>query len=137
VYYPAIELVVDSQLSLDSDPYLRDHVFHGRHLLPAVMGLEAMAQAAMSLVNCASPPVFEDVRFAHPISVTAGVPLILRVAALVKGPGIVDVVVRSSQSAFQIDHFGATCRFTGSPSSDRRITSIPGETMLDVPLVPE
>ena len=42
---PGVELVADTELSLDTDPYLDDHVFRGERLLPAAMGLEAMGQA--------------------------------------------------------------------------------------------
>ena len=38
----------------------------GERLFPAVMGLEAMAQAAMAVLRVAEPPVFEDVRFDRP-----------------------------------------------------------------------
>ena len=39
VYFPGIELIVDSELSIDTDPYLDDHVLGGERLFPAVMGL--------------------------------------------------------------------------------------------------
>ena len=41
-----VELIVDSALSLDHDPYLADHRVDGVCVLPGVMMLEAMAQAA-------------------------------------------------------------------------------------------
>ncbi len=34
-----------AHLSLEADPYLKDHVFNGSYLFPTVFGLEAMAQA--------------------------------------------------------------------------------------------
>src|SRR6185295_10508832 len=40
IYVPQVELVVESRLSAESDPYLLDHVFRGDRLLPAVVGLE-------------------------------------------------------------------------------------------------
>ena len=69
VYYPGVELIADVKLSTDSDPYLNDHVFQGERLFPAVMGLEAMAQAATALVRAEVPPVFEDVKFNRPVVV--------------------------------------------------------------------
>ena len=111
VYYPGIELVVDAYVSPDTDPYLEDHVFQGQKLFPAVMGLEAMAQAATCLTGNSIPPAFENVGFLRPIVVVDHTPLTLRIAALVKEPGQVDVVLRSSETAFQVDHFKATCRF--------------------------
>ena len=111
VYYPGVELIADSELSTHSDPYLSDHVFQGAPLLPAVMGLEAMAQVAGALCGATQPPVFEDVRFSRPIHVPEGAAVTVRVAALVRSPGVVEVVLRSSQTAFQVDHFRAVCRF--------------------------
>lgn len=43
---PGVECVVAVELSLHSDPYLRDHCVDGTVLLPAMLGLEAMAQTA-------------------------------------------------------------------------------------------
>jgi enediyne polyketide synthase len=111
VYYPGVELVADSQLSPDTDPYLNDHIFQGSRLLPAVMGLEAMAQAASALVNSTGMLVFENVRFSKPIVVADATPMTIRVAAVALSSNCVNVVVRSSESDFQIDHFSATCRF--------------------------
>ncbi len=117
VDYPGIELVADATLTGDSDPYLDDHVFRGERLFPAVMGLEAMAQAAMAVLRVSEPPVFEDVRFDRPIVVPAGRSTTIRLAALVSGPGRVDVVVRSETTAFQFDHFRAVCLFEWSVGS--------------------
>jgi len=118
VYYPGVELIADAELSAQSDPYLNDHVFQGAPLLPAVMGLEAMAQIAEALAGalCGSQPpvfepVFENVRFSRPVHVPDGASVTVRLAALVRSPGIVEVVLRSSETAFQVDHFRAVCRF--------------------------
>jgi len=111
VYYPNIELVVESTLSTGTDPYLDDHQFQGERLLPAVMGLEAMAQAAMALTGETVAPAFRDVTFNRPVVVSATAPLTIRVAALVREPGVVEVVLRSGETAFQVDHFRATCLF--------------------------
>jgi enediyne polyketide synthase len=111
VYYPNIELVVDSHLSTGTDPYLNEHQFQGERLLPAVMGLEAMAQAALALTGETVAPAFHDVSFNRPVVVPAASPLTIRVAALVREPGVVEVVLRSAETAFQVDHFRATCRF--------------------------
>jgi hypothetical protein len=60
VFYPGVELVADAFLSSDSDPYLDEHVYHGERLFPAVMGLEAMAQAAMALAATYDPGVLKQ-----------------------------------------------------------------------------
>src|SRR5439155_11546782 len=46
---PGVEIVLQSELSLGSDPYLGDHRVTGTPVFPAVLGLEAMAQAATVL----------------------------------------------------------------------------------------
>lgn len=110
VYYPRIELVVDAELSTATDPYLDDHVFRGERLLPAVMGMEAMAQVFMALTETNEPPVFGQVKFERPVVVRDDVANTIRVAALVRAPGHVEMVLRSSETGFQIDHFRAVCR---------------------------
>jgi enediyne polyketide synthase len=115
VYYPKIELVVDAELSTATDPYLDDHIFRGDRLLPAVMGMEAMAQVFMALTETNEPPVFEQVRFERPIVVKEEA-VTIRVAALARAPGWVEVVLRSSETDFQIDHFRAVCRTGSSPT---------------------
>jgi enediyne polyketide synthase len=111
LHYPGIELIVESELSVQTDPYLEDHVLDGDRIFPAVMGLEAMAQVAMALVETEAPPAFEEVRFNRAIVVPGGSPATISIAALVRGPGLVEVVVRSDQTDFQVDHFRALCRF--------------------------
>ena len=121
VNYPGIELVVDTDLSLESDPYLRDHVYRGVMLLPAVMGLEAMAQVAMALTGERQTPVFERVQFHRPITIHNGAECTLRVAALMQEDGVVEVVLRSSESGFEVDHFEARCRFGARPAGAERL----------------
>jgi enediyne polyketide synthase len=113
VYYPGVELVVDAQISAETDPYVDDHVFQGQRLLPGVIGLEAMAQAVMAVVGASQPPVFEDVKFNRPLVVPDGESVTIRVAALVRESGYVDVVLRSNRTAFQVDHFQARCPVGG------------------------
>ncbi|MFN3920081.1 MAG: polyketide synthase dehydratase domain-containing protein, partial [Methylohalobius sp.] len=110
LFYPGIELVVEAELSPASDPYLDDHVLQGERLLPAVLGLEAMAQAACAVTGRVEVPAFEEVRFLQPI-VVAEAGITLRLAALVRDQDTVEVVLRSSQSGFQRDCFRAIGRF--------------------------
>ncbi len=111
VFYPGVELVVEAALSPGSDPYLKDHAFRGDPLFPAVMGLEAMAQAAMAVDGSQAPPTFEDVELARPVVVEGSDPVVIRVAALARAEGCVEVALRSSATDFQVDHFRALCRF--------------------------
>ncbi|MDY6992630.1 MAG: SDR family oxidoreductase, partial [Pseudomonadota bacterium] len=110
VDYPQVELIVDTELSTLTDPYLREHQFEQQNLLPAVMGLEAMAQVAATVLGVAQAPLFETVLFSRPIVVEHTETI--RIAALVKDAQTVDVVLRCGQTDFQIDHFRARCRFT-------------------------
>ena len=81
VHYPGVELVCEATLSGANDPYLDDHIFSGTRLLPGVMALEAMAQAAMAVTGSTVPPAFENVRFLRPIIVPQTGELVIRVAA--------------------------------------------------------
>jgi enediyne polyketide synthase len=117
VYYPGIELVAESEISADTDPYLADHVFRGEPLFAAVLGLEAMAQAAMALTGATTPPDFEEVELRRPVAVPPGRSTTLRVAALVRHPGQVEVVLRDASTAFAADHFRAVCRFPATPEA--------------------
>ena len=110
-YYPQIELIANADLSVESDPYLKDHQLQGEHLLPAVLGLEAMAQVAMALVGAGEPPVFENVRFSHPVVVPPAKTLKVRILTLNRGPNNVEVALRSAETGFQINHFQARCNF--------------------------
>ena len=51
VYYPGVELVADTRLSVRADPYLTDYRIDDLPMLPAAMVLEAMAQAASALAG--------------------------------------------------------------------------------------
>ncbi|MBV8203010.1 MAG: SDR family NAD(P)-dependent oxidoreductase, partial [Acidobacteria bacterium] len=117
VYYPGIELVVDVEVSADTDPYLSDHVFRGEPLFAAVVGLEAMAQAAAAVAGATRLPVFEQVELRRPVAVAAGRSTTLRLAALVRAPGLVEVALRDRATGFAADHFRALCRFPAEDGS--------------------
>ncbi|HSE18604.1 MAG TPA: type I polyketide synthase [Pyrinomonadaceae bacterium] len=133
VYYPEIELVVDAELSTATDPYLDDHIFRGERLLPAVMGMEAMGQVVMALAKTNEPPVFEQVRFERPVVIGDGASTTIRVAALVRSPGCVEVVLRSSETGFQADHFRAVCRVTKAEFEPATITIGNGASVIADP----
>src|SRR5262249_33482127 len=109
VHYPGIELIAEAVLSPENDPYLDDHVFAGQRVFPAVMGVEAMAQAAGGLAGRAELTVFEQVEFTRAITVEKETPL--RIAALQREAGVVVVALRSSETGFHVDHFRATVRW--------------------------
>jgi enediyne polyketide synthase len=112
VHYPSVELIADAELSADRDPYLIDHLLDGDLLFPAVLGMEAMAQAAV-LAGPGHPVVLENVEFLRPIVVPPDGTATIRIAALNRGDSV-DVAIRSSDTGFQADHFRATVRHTGA-----------------------
>ncbi|HEV2255936.1 MAG TPA: SDR family NAD(P)-dependent oxidoreductase [Streptosporangiaceae bacterium] len=117
VHYPGIELVADAELSADRDPYLVDHLLDGDLLFPAVLGMEAMAQAAAVLAGPGRPVALENVEFLRPIVVPPDGTVTIRIAALNRGDGV-DVAIRSSDTGFQADHFRATLRNRGTRPFD-------------------
>ncbi|MBP9854375.1 MAG: SDR family NAD(P)-dependent oxidoreductase [Candidatus Omnitrophica bacterium] len=50
-HMPGVELIVQTHLNVQDDPYLLDHNWKGTILFPFVFGLEAMVQAASYLTN--------------------------------------------------------------------------------------
>jgi enediyne polyketide synthase len=125
IYYPGIELVTDLEISLATDPYLDDHKFRGERLIPAVVGLEAMAQVAMAVTDNARPPRFTQIQLTRPIVVPERSALKIRLAALVAETGEVEVVVRSEETGFQVDHFRAICHFDArTPEPLARLASL-------------
>jgi enediyne polyketide synthase len=122
VYFPGIELVVDAKLSSITDPYLNEHVLHKEHVFPAVMGLEAMAEAAMAVTSSNERPVFESVKFNRPVIVPSGGSLAIRLAALLREPNQVEVTLRCESTAFQVDHFQAVCQFSQNENIEEPIT---------------
>ena len=124
VHYPGIELIVETELSAGSDPYLSDHLLDGDLLFPAVIGMEAMAQVATAASGHTGSPVVENAEFLRPIVVSPKGTRAIRVAALVRSGERVDLVIRSEETGFTADHFRATLRFprpdlSGDPVVDK------------------
>jgi enediyne polyketide synthase len=111
LYLPEIELIVDADLSKDSDAYVAEHEFQSEQLFPAVMGMEAMAQVAKALEQTDRVPSFRNLRFARPIIVPHHQPVTIRIAALRRRPGVVSAVIRCSSTGFQVEHFSGECVF--------------------------
>ncbi len=110
-HHPGIELITEAELGTDADPYVTEHAFQGEQLLPAVMGMEAMAQLAQVLEQSELLPTFRDLRFEHPVVIPYDRQLTLRLAALRRRPGVVSVVIRCSSTGFNVDHFAGECIF--------------------------
>ncbi len=111
VHYPGVELVVDADLTADDDLYLHDHLLDGDLLFPAVLGMEAMAQAATALTGRTEAPVLEDVELLRPIVVPPSGRNTIRIAVLAAADGSVEAAVRSSDTGFQADHYRARLRW--------------------------
>lgn len=115
---PHVELVADSRLDLDRDAYLRDHRIDGLAVLPAVVGMEAMAQVASALVG---RPLQEmtDVALERPVIVPEDGARVVRVCALRQDDEVL-VVLRSDETRCQVDHFRA--RFPLTPVSGTHLS---------------
>ncbi|HKR14750.1 MAG TPA: SDR family NAD(P)-dependent oxidoreductase [Pyrinomonadaceae bacterium] len=120
VYVAGVELIVEAELTIDSDPYLKDHVYQGQCLFPSVMGLEAMAQVSMALGETDQLPVFADVKFNRPIFVSENSSTRIRIAALKRSSDEIDVVVRCETTGFNVEHFSATCTFAKQDKTEAR-----------------
>ena len=117
IYYPGVELIVEADITVDSDPYLADHVFQNEQILPGVIGLESIAQVAMALIEQDHPPIFKQVEFLQPLVVRPNEKIIIRIAALKQSKNKVEVVIRCSKSNYLSNHFKAVCVF-GEEKSD-------------------
>ena len=106
VYYPGVELVADTAISPETDPYLADHHIDGLMVLPLAIALEAMAEAASVL---AGQPLrrLAGARMDAPVVLLPGdQETTLRICALRRADAV-ETVLRCADSGFQVDHFRA------------------------------
>jgi enediyne polyketide synthase len=135
VRYHGVELICEIELSAGTDLYLADHVLDGIQLFPAVFGIEAMAQVAAAVTGEVNAPVVENVEFLRPIVVPVHGSTRIRVAAVVTGPGTVDVALHSEETGFGTDHFRArVCFEPTTPAAGAPEQIEPG--LPEVPLDP-
>ncbi|WP_103502616.1 MULTISPECIES: type I polyketide synthase [unclassified Streptomyces] len=118
IRYHGVELVTEVELNTGTDPYLADHLLDGNLLLPAVIGMEAMTQAAFALTGREGVPVLEAVRFERPVVVAPDRSTRVRIAATVTGPDTVDVAIRSEDTGFLADHFRARLVYGSARPAD-------------------
>ncbi len=133
VYHSGKALVADAELSADSDLDLANHLPDGALMLPAVLAMEAMAQAAARLTTADRMPVLEDVRFLRPIVIPDDGSVTVRIAASGSSDSV-QVTLRSSGTGFRADHARATLRYAGARPLPTRRRPIPSE--MRVPLDP-
>jgi enediyne polyketide synthase len=108
-----IELVTETELSIERDAYLADHRIDGQCVLPAVFVLEALAQNAAALEETTRLPTFSHLT-CEPIVVTPGGATRLRIASLKYPNGTIRLNIRCSTSSFAVEHARAECRFEAS-----------------------
>ena len=105
LHYPGVELVSEARLSLATDPYLGDYRMDGLPVLPPVMALEAMAQAASFLAGRPLRRATAVIMNA-PVAVPARGDAVIRLCALADR-GTVTVALRCEESGFGLDHYRA------------------------------
>ena len=114
VYYPGVELVADTRLSVRADPYLTDYRIDDLPMLPAAMVLEAMAQAASALAGRELRHL-ANVEMAAPVLLlgrTGHEQAMIRVCALRAG-NTVETVLRCAETGFRLDHARAVFAAAG------------------------
>jgi enediyne polyketide synthase len=119
VHCPGIELVTDATMGMGTDSWIADHALDGTPLLPAAVGLEAMAQAAGALAApegdaCPRPASIGDVELLRPVTIPADGRRTIRIAALRRDASRFDVVIRSDETGFAADHFRAVISYAAA-----------------------
>ncbi|PNG23517.1 type I polyketide synthase [Streptomyces cahuitamycinicus] len=125
IRYHGVELVTEVELNAGTDPYLADHLLDGNLLLPAVVGMEGMAQVAFAATGWHGVPVIEGAQFLRPIVVPPNGTTRVRVAATVTGPATVAVTIHAEETGFVAEHFRATLRYTPSAIPDGPPSQVP------------
>ncbi|MGH3373880.1 MAG: SDR family NAD(P)-dependent oxidoreductase, partial [Actinoallomurus sp.] len=111
VSYPRVELVTEARLTDRDDPYLADHQVDKVAILPAVLALEAMTEAAAAVTALPTRSAWENVEFLRPVAADQDLAVTIRIGALVREDGeSVDVVIRSAETDFAAEHVRGTFR---------------------------
>jgi enediyne polyketide synthase len=105
-YLPETEVVADSELSLGDDSYLLGHQIGGAAVVPAVLELEAVAQAAEFIADGGLPLRVTDLALPAPTTVDGARSTTLRVAVLDGNEGL-RAVVRSGEDGFASERLTA------------------------------
>ncbi|WP_284574558.1 type I polyketide synthase [Streptomyces sp. 2P-4] len=132
VHYHGVELVAEARLSAGTDPYLADHDLDGNLLFPAVIGMEAMAQAAAACTGRTTVPVIEAAEFLRPIVVPPAGATAIRIAVTATDDDTVEAVIRSEETGFAAEHFRARLVFREAAVDQ----GPPDQTPDDLPAVP-
>ena len=114
-YERGVEIGTKVLLSLDKDPYLKDHVFEGTYLFPTVFGIEAMAQAVAAVTGRDNLDYLqmENVLLSYPITIEQDNATEIHIRAVVEDTYDEDKVIRVKagitvdQTGFSKNHFEA------------------------------
>ncbi len=134
---PSVELIVHAQLTLERDTYLKDHVFRGSYLFPAVFGLEAMAQvvAYVTGVSQFASIRISNLRLERPIVVDPDKGVIIEIRAevlereTIATARYVQVGIRTEQTGFLKDHFLATFVLGAQDDIPTEVIEIPAHPL--------
>ncbi|MCI5113406.1 MAG: SDR family NAD(P)-dependent oxidoreductase [Candidatus Electrothrix sp. AX1] len=151
-FQPGIEIFSQTRLSLEDDPYIKDHCWQGTYLFPMVFGLEAMAQAVQAVtgVTCFAAICIREIELARPIIVAEKTGAEIEIHALVLEQSgdeqCIQVQIRTEQTDCRVDHFSAVFVFQdyqdeqeenpSHPSSQQEVPSQLNQLM-PLDLVPE
>ncbi len=126
-FVPGVELIAEATLTHTKDRYLPEHVFAGTPLMPTVMGLEGMVQAAMACLGSEQLPVIQQIILKRPMIVAEASTTKVRTLALcdpmVDGTRTVTVRMRSDSDGFATDHYEIRCIFGSLPTASRKPTN--------------
>ncbi|MBI9090532.1 MAG: SDR family NAD(P)-dependent oxidoreductase [Desulfobacterium sp.] len=133
---PGVESVFKAHLTLDRDPYLKDHLFNGSYLFPTVFGLEAMAQVVAHATgdSFAGRVRIENILLERPITVDpdGGADIVIRAEVKEGEPGsdlkVIQAGISKVQPGTRGDYFSALF-ILGLPDE-------PGEYGIHIPETP-
>jgi enediyne polyketide synthase len=133
VHFPGVELVIETSLNRGRDLYLDDHIVGGVAVLPAVIGLEAMAQTAFGLAPHGSTFTVSDITLSRAVSVFDAGATRIRMAALRSEQGTTDVQLFADD-----DGFAAPCMQASFRSGRKAPTVFPefGQSGMGFPAQP-
>jgi enediyne polyketide synthase len=132
-YEPGETLVTEAEVSAHGDLRTPRRAADGALMLPMVIAMEAMIQAATRLRSASQVPVLENVRFLRPTVFPGDRSVTIRTTAT-SNDGGVDVTLRSSSTGFRADHARATLRYLETRPLAARTSPAAGGTR--IPLAP-
>ncbi|MFC7441755.1 SDR family NAD(P)-dependent oxidoreductase [Laceyella putida] len=129
--YPEVEFITRVHLNLEKDPYVKDHVYNGTYLFPAVFGLEAMAQAASYVTGIAdfNRVQVDDIQLTLPIVLDPQTGVTVEIRAEVLENGKIKTELRTEQNGFAKPHYTATFWFPSATEERQERLSFPKEAL--------